>query len=386
MGSIPTSGTSPDGSTRPAWWSHAAWREEGRLDEARRDGGAGPRPPRALGHGRGRGRGHRRGRGPRRGRPRLRRPPARAERLRQGHLQPLDQARPRRRALPGAGQRLPRDGGAQGARPPAPERPPPRQRPRLRRAELRVVGGAVLRGRPEGLQPARRPLRLRDVRDPLPRRDAGAAAHHTDGRAARRRRLLRRAVRRRAAAGQHGHHRGRAGGGARQLRAGDRPHARPARLRGRRRRPRPRERPGDPRRGPGGDQRGRPLLRRGAAARGPGPAPPRRSQPGHPPRLRRRVPPGRGGDHGAAHERRAGDVRDPVARPHGGGHDRHADRGALARAAGARGGDRLRPRDGEPLPAATPHASRRPERVRRHPTAGAVRRCAAARPPSPATT
>ena len=40
--------------------------------------------------------------------------------------------------------------------------------------------------------------------------------------------------------------------------------------------------------------------------------------------LRQALPRRRHGDHGAAHARRARDVRHPVARPHGGRHDRHA--------------------------------------------------------------
>ena len=65
----------------------------------------------------------------------------------------------------------------------------------------------------------------------------------------------------------------------------------------------------------------------------PGLAPARRPQPGDPPRLRRVGPAGRRRHHGAAHERRPGHVRDPVARPHRRRHDGHADRGGLARAA-----------------------------------------------------
>ena len=51
-----------------------------------------------------------------------------------------------------------------------------------------------------------------------------------------------------------------------------------------------------------------------------------RAEPGHSPRVRSVVPAGDERHHGAAHERRARDVRDPVARPHGRGHDRHAHR------------------------------------------------------------
>ena len=65
---------------------------------------------------------------------------------------------------------------------------------------------------------ARRQVRLRRVRDPLARGDAGAAADDQDRGPARRRRLLRRPVRRRAAADQPGRDRGRAGRDAAQLR------------------------------------------------------------------------------------------------------------------------------------------------------------------------
>ena len=61
-----------------------------------------------------------------------------------------------------------------------------------------------------------------DSRDPLPRGDARAPAHHQDRGPARRRRVLRRPVRRRAAAHQPGADRGRAGRDAAQLRAGHR--------------------------------------------------------------------------------------------------------------------------------------------------------------------
>ena len=65
----------------------------------------------------------------------------------------------------------------------------------------------------------------------------------------------------------------------------------------------------------------------------------------------------RGGDHGAAHVGRPGDVRDSVARPRARRHDRHADCHARTGAAAAAGGDRLHPRDGRPVPA----TSHRPE-------------------------
>ena len=110
------------------------------------------------------------------GHPRLRRAAARAARLRQGHVEPQHQARPRRRPLPRAGQHLARDGGAEGARPAAAERAAPRPRPAVRRPELRLVGGAVLRHRPEGLRPARRQVRLRR-RPQILSREETLAAH-----------------------------------------------------------------------------------------------------------------------------------------------------------------------------------------------------------------
>ena len=78
-------------------------------------------------------------------------------RLRKGDLEPLDEARPRRRALPRAGQHHARHGGPARARPPPRQRAPPRPRPALHRPALQLVGGPVLRHRPEDLRPARRP-------------------------------------------------------------------------------------------------------------------------------------------------------------------------------------------------------------------------------------
>ena len=46
----------------------------------------------------------------------------------------------------------------------------------VRRAQLLLVGGAVLRHRPEDLRPARRQIWLWQIRDPLPRRDSGTHA------------------------------------------------------------------------------------------------------------------------------------------------------------------------------------------------------------------
>ena len=145
--------------------------------------------------------GHRR----RRGLARLRRAAPRAARLRQGHVEPQHQARARRRALPRAGQHLARDGGAQGARPPAPERAAPGRAtspsscPNYDWWEAPFYGVGLkvynlLAGK----------YGFGDSRDPLARGDARAPADDQDRRAARRRRLLRRPVRRRAAAHQPG--------------------------------------------------------------------------------------------------------------------------------------------------------------------------------------
>ena len=97
------------------------------------------------------------------------------------------------------------------------------------------------------------------------------------------------------------------------------------RLRGRRPLPRRGDRRGIRSARQGGDQRHRPFHRRPAAHGRPGGGADDRAQPGHPPGVRRIVSGGRQRHHGAAHQRRARDVRHPVARPHGGGHHRHAD-------------------------------------------------------------
>ena len=82
------------------------------------------------------------------------------------------------------------------------------QRPRVRRAQLRLVGGAVLRPRPEGLRPARRASTASAAREILSREETLAApADDQDRGPARRRRLLRRPVRRRAAADRPGRRR-----------------------------------------------------------------------------------------------------------------------------------------------------------------------------------
>ena len=89
---------------------------------------------------------------------------ARAARLRQGHVEPEHQAGPRRRALPRAGQHRAGDGGAEGARHPAAERPAPGQQPRRSWCpNYDWWESAVLRARPEALQRAGRQVRLRRV-------------------------------------------------------------------------------------------------------------------------------------------------------------------------------------------------------------------------------
>ena len=272
----------------------AEWREAlNRVEELDRTGQiamlrlghdrAAGRPPRAMGHRRHRRRRHRRGHRGRCGQPWVRRAAARAARLREGHVEPQHQAGARRRALSRTGQHRAGDGGAEGARPASPERATPGQQPRLRRPELRLVGGAVLRPRPQGLQRARRQVRLRHLRDPLARGDAGAAADDQDRRAARRRRVLRRPVRRRAAADQPGGDGGRPGRDAGQLRAGGRHHQGRRRLRRRRRRLRSRDRPAMDHRRARGHQCRRAVLRCRAAAGRARRADPDRPEPGHPP-------------------------------------------------------------------------------------------------------
>ena len=73
---------------------------------------------------------------------------------------------------------------------------PPGSESRLRGAELRLVGGSVLRNRPQALRHAGRQVRLRPIANSIPRRDAGAPAHHPHRRPARRSDLFRRPVRR----------------------------------------------------------------------------------------------------------------------------------------------------------------------------------------------
>ena len=74
---------------------------------------------------------------------------------------------------------------------------------RVRRAELRLVGGAVLRPRAASLRPARRAAAASAAsRSSVARRDASRCSRRSSRRPARRRRLPRRPVRRRPAAHQ----------------------------------------------------------------------------------------------------------------------------------------------------------------------------------------
>ena len=70
------------------------------------------------------------------------------QRFRQRHFEPQHQARPRRRALSRAGQHLARDGGAEGARPAAPERAAPGERPA--RSSCRATTGGRRRSTASG--------------------------------------------------------------------------------------------------------------------------------------------------------------------------------------------------------------------------------------------
>ena len=174
-------------------------------DESRRDAEPRPGPERALGPDRRRRRRHRRGRGGRCRRARLRGAAPRAERLRQGHVQPQHQARARRRPLPRAGQHLAGDGGAAGSAACS---------ARTRRTSCatspswcRATSGGRRRStasasRSTTCSPASTASAPREI---LSREETLAApAHHPDRGPARRRRLLRRPVRRRAAAHQPG--------------------------------------------------------------------------------------------------------------------------------------------------------------------------------------
>ena len=213
-------------------------------------------------HRRGRRRDRPRRRGRRRG-SRLSHPAARAERLRQGHLEPLDQADSRRRPLPAPGQRVAGARSAARARHPAPQRASSGARRPVRGAELRLVGVAVLRHRTSPLRPAGGQGRIRRLAAPVQGGDARAPADDRDRGTARRRPLLRRPVRRRAAR----HLPGDDGDGSRrrdaQPHGGDRA-GEGGRHRARRRGARRRERPGPGAARKGGGQRHRRLDRHAA--------------------------------------------------------------------------------------------------------------------------
>ena len=265
---------------------------------------------------------------------RLRRAPARAARLRQGHVEPQHEARARRRPLPRAGQHLARDGGAQGARHPAPERAAPGERPRLRRANYdwweapfygiglkvyNVLAGKYGFGDSQILSREETLARLPTIKTEGLR---GGVVYY-DGQFDDSRLLINLAQ----TAAEQGatllnyarvdrRSRGRrTASSTASSRATRRPAARFAR-----------------RREVVINATG-PVRGRRAPPGGPDGAAADRAQPGRAPGVRPLVPARPERHHGAAHERRPRDVRDPLARPHARRHDRHADRRADARAA-----------------------------------------------------
>ena len=182
---------------------------------------------------------------------------------------------------------------------------------------------------------------------------------------ARRRAIPRRPVRRHTAADPPDRNGRRSRGGGAQLRGGRRPDARPGWLRRRNRRQgagvgRNADAAGQDR-----HQRHRDLHRRGQAARTARSDADDQPQPGHPPRFRGVVPSRRQRHHGAAYQRRAGAVRDPLARPHRRRHDRHAGRFPQLRAQTARGGDRIHPRHRLAFPQPAALAQRHTEHLSR---------------------
>jgi glycine/D-amino acid oxidase-like deaminating enzyme len=86
--------------------------------------------------------------------------------------------------------------------------------------------------------------------------------------------------------------------------------------------------------------------------------------------FRRVVFAGGYGDHGAAHQRRAGDVRDSVARAHAGGDDGHGARGCGGRAEGVRARGGVHSGDGGAVPASCAGAGGCVERVGGDPSFG----------------
>ena len=210
------------------------------------------------------------------------------------------------------------------------------QRPGLRRAELRLVGGAVLRHRPEGLRRAGRQVRLRRLADPLARGDARRLPTLEHRGPARRRRLLRRPVRRlRGCSSTWSQTAAEQGATLLNYARGDRLHTGRATGSWTASSPSTRRPASEIRvERAGRHQRDR-ARSRTASAGWTIPAAPPMIAPSQGVHLvfDRLVPAGRHRHHGAAHARRPRDVRHPVARPHAGRHHRHADRRADARAA-----------------------------------------------------
>ena len=248
-------------------------------------------------------------------------------------------------------------------------------RPALRRPQLRLVGGAVLRHRPEGLRPARRQVRVRAFGDPVLRRNTRAPARPSRREGLRGgvvyydgqfddTRLLINLVQTAAEQGavllnyvkvigvEKGPDGYVDGVVARDMETRPRVHGRRADR----------------------HQCDRPLRRRRPAHGGSRRAAADCPEPGCPPRVRPIVSSGRERHHGSAHPRRPRDVRDSLARSHGRGHDRHADRRAVARATRIRHGDRVHSRDRGAVPPQGADARRRAERVHRDPSAGSKRR------------
>ena len=147
---------------------------------------------------------------------------ARAERLRQGHLQPQHQAGARRRALSRTGQHRRWSWGRCKERGLLRQRAAPGPRRFLSSSPPTSGGNAVLRRRPEDLQTCWPAGAASAARRSCRGRSAGAGADAATGRAPRRRPLLRRPVRRCAAVDRPGADRGGARRGAAQLRRASR--------------------------------------------------------------------------------------------------------------------------------------------------------------------
>ena len=268
------------------------------------------------------------------------------------------------------------------------QRPAPRARPRLRRAGLRLVGGPLLRRRPQALRPARRHARLRPSRIALPRRDARATSPRCEPKGLR---------------GGVVYHDGQFDDARLAIalaRTADRPGGHAAQLRraspgflkdGRagRRRPSVRRRR---------DRRDASAIRARVVVNATGVFADAIRRLDDPARqamiapsqgihlvLDRASCPGDDRDHGPQDRRRPRALRHPLARPRRGRDHRHAGGRASPRAPPADGGDRFLLDHAGALPRARPRAAGHPQRLRRPPPAG--RGTAAARPPpSRATT